>query len=115
MRLAALPAGALEFRDQMFLTRKANAEVGDERPGAWNIERLDDRARIEDGHPADAKAMCARGEPECVQGADRRIAARFRHGASAKAMALLARLVAKDRELDRRVVEARKLELGVKR
>src|ERR1700731_1383158 len=93
MRLAALPTGALEFRDQMFLTRKANAEVGDERPGAWNIERLGDRARIEDGHPADAKATAARGE----------------------AMAVLGRLVTKHRKLYRRVVETRKLELGVKR
>src|ERR1700722_3261166 len=115
MRLAALPAGALEFWDQMFLTWKANAEVGDERPGRWNVERLGDRARIEDGHPADAKATDARGEPECVQGADRRIAARLRHGARAEAMAVLGRLVTKHRKLYRRVVEARKLELGVKR
>src|SRR3984957_8496201 len=115
MRLAALPAGALEFWDQMFLTWKANAEVGDERPGAWNVERLGDRARIEEAHPADAKATDARGEPECVQGADRRIAARLRHGPRAKAMALLAHLVTKHRKLYRRIVEARKLELGVKR
>src|ERR1700733_2591170 len=99
----------------MFLTWKANAEVGDERPGAWNVERLGDRARIEDGHPADAKATDARGEPECVQGADRRIAARLRHGPRAKAMALLAHLVAKHRKLCRRIVEASKLEPGVKR
>src|SRR5271156_6318210 len=76
MRLAALPAGALEFRDEMLLTRKADAEVGDERPGAWNVERLGDRPWIEDRHPADAKAMGASGEPERVEGADRRIAAR---------------------------------------
>src|ERR1700733_14713352 len=99
----------------MFLTWKANAEISDEGPGARNVERLGDRARIEDGHPADAKATDARGKPECVQGADRRIAPRFRHGASAKAMALLAHLVAKHRKMYRRIVEARKLEPGVKR
>ena len=99
----------------MFLPRKANAEVGDERPGARNIERLGDRARIEDRDPADAEAAGARGEPECVQRADRRIAARFRHGASAEAMALFGRLVTKDGKLYRRIVEASKLEPGVKR
>jgi len=56
MRLAALPAGALELRDEMLLTRKADTEIGDEGPGARNVERLGDRARIEDRHPADAEA-----------------------------------------------------------
>ena len=99
----------------MVLARKANAEIGDEGPGARNVKRRGDRARIEDRHPADAKATDARGEPERVQGADRRIAARLRHGARAEAVALLGRLVTKDRELDRRIVEARKLKPGVKR
>src|SRR3984885_7878814 len=99
----------------MFLTRKANAEISDEGPGAWNVERLGDRARIEDRHPADAHATDARGEPECVQGADRRIATRLRHGARAEAMAVLGRFLTKHRKLYRRVVEARKLEPGVKR
>src|SRR6202012_466582 len=45
----------------------------------------------------------------------RRIAARLRHASRAEAIGLLARLVAKNREPDRRVVEASKLEPGVKR
>src|ERR1700677_766998 len=65
-RLSTLPAGALKFRDEMFLARKADAEIGNERPGARNVERLRDRPWIEDRHPADANGMGARGEPECV-------------------------------------------------
>ena len=99
----------------MLLARKADAKIADERPGAWHVERLGDRLRIEDRHPADAEAAGARGEPECVQGANGRIAARLAHGARAEAMALLGRLVTEDRELDRRVVEARELEPGVER
>src|ERR1700733_9987555 len=115
MALAALPADALELGDQMLLARKAHAKIGDERPGAWNVERLDNRFRIEDRHPADAKTGSPRSEPEGVKGADGRISARLRHGARAEAVALPRRLVAKDRELNRRVVQARELQPGVKR
>src|ERR1700721_80906 len=100
MCLAALPADPLEFRNEMLLPRKAHAEISDKRPGGWNVERRGDRFRIEDRHPAHAQAPGARGEPECVQRADGRIAARFGHGAGAETVALLRRLVAKDRELD---------------
>src|SRR6478672_4153083 len=77
MRLSGLPAQALELRDQMLLARKAHAKIGDKRPGAWNVERLGDCPRIEDRHPADAKAAGARGEPERMQRANGGIAARF--------------------------------------
>src|ERR1700722_7165707 len=115
MRLAGLPARALEFRDEMLLSRKAHAKIGDKRPRGWNVEHLGDLPRIKDRYPAYAQAPGARGKPECVQRADGRIAARFGHGARAKPVALLGRLVAKDRKLDRCVVEAGELEPGVKR
>jgi hypothetical protein len=115
MRLAGLPAQALEFRDEMLLPRKADAKICDERPGAWNVEHPGYRVRIENRHPADAETAGARGKPERMERANGRIAARFGHGARTEAMALLGRLIAKDRELDRRIAQARELEPGVKR
>src|SRR5580658_4499381 len=114
MRLARLPACALQFRDQMLLPRPADAEIADERPGARNVERLGDSPRIEDRDPANAKAAGAGREPERMQRAHCRIAADLRHRARAEAVALLRRLVAEHRDLDRRVAQACELELGVK-
>src|ERR1700733_10480385 len=115
MRLAGLPAQALEFRDEMLLPRKADAKICDERPGAWNVEHPGYRVRIEDRHPADAETAGARGKPERMERANGRIAARFGHWSRPEGLGLLRRLIAKTREPDRPVPQARELEPGVKR
>ena len=70
-------------------------------------------SRIEDRDPADPKAASARGEPEPIEPADCRIAARFGHGQHAEAVALLGRFVAEHRQVDRRVAHTRKLKLRI--
>jgi hypothetical protein len=113
LRQMLLPAVAFELGIEMFLLRKADAEIGDELPRRRHIERAADFCRIEDRHPADANALRARREPKRMNGGGGGIIQRLWHGFAAKTKACFRRMVAENGKVNRRVMQSRELEARI--
>src|ERR1700734_1895765 len=78
-----LPAMTIEFGIEMLFHRPADAEIGDQRPALWHVERPMNHFRLEDRDPANPQPLGARREPPGLTGGHDRIEQRFRHGAAA--------------------------------
>src|SRR6266702_5206622 len=107
------PLRLLQFGLVAFRLGIADAEIGDEFPGAWHVENGVDAVWTQDRDPAEPDTLGTCGEPHC---GDRRHHGVFRclgHGRAAEAVADIARLVREHREVARCLFQARELERGI--
>ena len=65
-----LPVAAGEFGGEVFACGVAGAEVRNQEPCGWNVERAGGFSIVEDRDPADPDAASAREEPERSDRAD---------------------------------------------
>jgi hydrophobe/amphiphile efflux-1 (HAE1) family protein len=112
-RQAILPAVPLKLRIGVLFLRPADAQVGDELPGRWHIERGRHDGRFQDRHPSDTETVCARGEPQRLDGGDDGVAQRLRHGLAAQSETRVGLLIREHREMHGRCLETFELQARV--
>jgi hypothetical protein len=109
-RQALLPAIPFEFRIEMLFFRLADAEIGDELPLCRDVEAGGDGGGIEDRDPANAETARPRRKRQILHCADNRIDERFRHRHASEAAPGAWRRFTKDREMARRLAQARQFQ-----
>jgi len=93
----------------------ADAQIGDQAPYLRRLQRRAYRIWVDNRHPTDPNTGGPRGEPQRIHRCDGGILQHLRHRLTAQPMAAFGFLIGKDSEMNRRIVEAGKLELGINR
>src|SRR5262245_48768705 len=108
-----LPALAFELRRVAFRLRITKTEVPDEAPTFRHIEHFVDVTWRENRDPAHSYAVGACREPHRMDRGDHRIFCHLGHRSASQAVSNRGRLLGKDRQLARSLLESGQLELGI--
>src|SRR5207302_4828398 len=107
------PSGNFQFRPWKKRAHISHAEIGDRNYLLGNLQHAPELSRFEDTHPSDADAFAASRQPQILNGAAGAIDIGLTNRVPSQDVRSIARRIAGNAEIDRRIQNAFELQLRV--